>query len=257
MRELAAFPHQRQEAILAALARQGRVVAAELADLLGVSDDTVRRDLDELAAAGRLRRVRGGALPAAPDNPVRLDDRRGLHPAEKARIAKRVAALLADETVLSLAGGTTVEAVARELAGDGRARTILTTSVDVAVVLAEAPGEVLLAGGHLEPASRTTVGADALDAVRRVRAGVAVLGVCSLHPAAGLTTNHAGEAEVLRAMAACADRVLVGAEAAKIGTASAHVVAPAADVDTLVTDSDEPAEDLRALRDLGVEVVVA
>jgi DeoR/GlpR family transcriptional regulator of sugar metabolism len=257
MRDLAALPDQRREAILATLAREGRVVAVQLAELLGVSDDTVRRDLDELAAAGRVRRVRGGALPAASTTPHRVADRRELHAAEKARIATRAAAMLAGEEVLSLGGGTTTLAIARELARDGRPHTVLTTSPEIAVALADAPGEVLLAGGRVEPDSRTTIGAQAIDAVRRVRAGVAVLGACSLQAAAGLTTHCAGEAEVLRAMIQSADRLLVAAESAKLGTTAAHVVAPAADVAQLVTDADAPAEEARALRDLGLEVILA
>ena len=257
MRSSAVLPDQRREAILDALARDGRVVAAHLAQLLDVSDDTVRRDLDELAASGRVRRVRGGALPAASATPVRMVDRQELHAAEKARIARRAAALLADEPTISLGGGTTVLAIARELAADGRARTVLTTSPDVAMALADAPGELLLAGGRLEPDSRTIIGAEALDAVRRVRPAVAVLGVCSLQAAIGLTTNAAGEAEVARAQVACAGRLLVATEGAKLGSSAPHLVARAGDVAQLVTDGDAPDEELDALRALGVEVLTA
>ncbi|HEU4975880.1 MAG TPA: DeoR/GlpR family DNA-binding transcription regulator [Baekduia sp.] len=257
MREFAVLPDQRREAILAALARDGRVVAAALAEQLGVSDDTVRRDLDELAATGRVRRVRGGALPAVSSTPPRVTDRQELHAEQKARIARRAAALLADEPVLVLAGGTTMLALARELAADGRQRTVLTTSPDIAITLADAPGEVLLAGGRLDAASRTVVGSDALDAVARVRGTVAVLGVCSLHAAIGLTTRGAAEAEILRAMAGGADRLVVATEAAKLGSAAAHVVAPAERVAQLVTDDGAPAEELAALRGLGVEVLLA
>jgi DeoR/GlpR family transcriptional regulator of sugar metabolism len=257
MREAAALPDQRREAILGALARDGRVVAAQLARLLDVSDDTVRRDLDELAAAGRVRRVRGGALPAAAVTPLRMADRQELHTAEKARVARRAAQLLAGEPTISLAGGTTMLAIARELAGDGRSRTVLTTSPDVAVALADAPGDVLLAGGRLDPDSRTTVGAEALDAVRRVRPAVAVLGACSLQAAIGLTTYSAAEAEVLRAQAGSAGRIMVATEGAKLGSSAAHVIARAGDVAQLVTDDTAPGEELAALRALGVEVVTA
>jgi DeoR/GlpR family transcriptional regulator of sugar metabolism len=257
MREAAALPDQRREAILGALARDGRVVAAQLARLLDVSDDTVRRDLDELAAAGRVRRVRGGALPAAAVTPLRMADRQELHTAAKARVARCAAQLLAGEPTISLAGGTTMLAIARELAADGRSRTVLTTSPDVAVALADAPGDVLLAGGRLDPDSRTTVGAEALDAVRRVRPAVAVLGACSLQAAIGLTTYSAAEAEVLRAQAGSAGRIMVATEGAKLGSSAAHVIARAGDVAQLVTDDTAPGEELAALRALGVEVVTA
>jgi DeoR/GlpR family transcriptional regulator of sugar metabolism len=257
MRETAVLPDARREAILGALARDGRVVATELAAALGVSDDTVRRDLDELAASGRVRRVRGGALPAAATTPARLVERLGHDTPAKAAVAARAAALLADEDVLSICGGTTALAIAQLLAVDGRARQVVTTSPDVALALADAPGEVLLAGGRVEPDSRTTVGAEAVDAIRRVRAGVAVLGACSLHPAVGLTTYHAGEAEVAREQARCAGRLMVATEGSKLGSAAAHVIARADEVAQLVTESSAPEAELAALRALGVEVVIA
>lgn len=257
MRPPAVLPDQRREAILTALARDGRVVATQLAAALDVSDDTIRRDLDELDAAGRVRRVRGGALPTASPTPPRVVDRAELHTTEKAAVARRVAALLADEEVISLSGGTTTLAIARLLAVDGRSRQVLTTSPDVALALADAPGEVLLAGGRLEPDSRTTVGAEAIDAVRRVRPSVAVLGACSLHPAIGLTTHCSGEAEVLREQARCAGRLLVATEGAKLGSTAAHVIAAAQDVAQLVTDAGAPEEELAALRAAGVDVVLA
>jgi DeoR/GlpR family transcriptional regulator of sugar metabolism len=257
MRDSAVLPEARREAILSALARDGRVVATQLAAALGVSDDTVRRDLDELAGDGRVRRVRGGALPAQAQTPPRMVDRQELHTAEKAAIATRAAALLAEEDVVSFGGGTTCLAIARLLAADGRARQVITTSPDVALALADAPGEVLLAGGRLEPDSRTTVGADAIEAIGRMRPGVAVLGACSLHPAVGMTTYCAGEAEVLRRQTRCAARLLVAAEGTKLGSTAAHVVASADDVAVLVTDADAPDEEVAALRALGVEVVVA
>jgi DeoR/GlpR family transcriptional regulator of sugar metabolism len=257
MRELAALPEQRREAILAQLAHDGRVVAAELAERLGVSDDTLRRDLDELASAGRLRRVRGGALPASSPTPVRFQERHGHDTETKGRIAARALDIVGADAVLSLGGGTTALAVARLLARDDRRRTVLTTSPDAALALSEAPAaEVLMPGGTLEPDSRTLVGAAAVDAVRAVRAESAVLGACSLHPAVGLTTNAAGEAEVLRAMVGAAGRVVVVTAATKLGSVAPHVVAPAAAVTHLVTESGGPAAELEALGELGVDVVV-
>src|SRR3954470_17436116 len=122
MRDSAVLPDARREAILSALARDGRVVAAQLAAALGVSDDTVRRDLDELAGDGRVRRVRGGALPAQASTPPRMAERQEIHTPEKAAVAARAAALLADEPVVSLGGGSTCLEIARLLAADGRTR---------------------------------------------------------------------------------------------------------------------------------------
>jgi DeoR/GlpR family transcriptional regulator of sugar metabolism len=186
-----------------------------------------------------------------------MADRVELETPARAAVAARAAALLADESSVSLGGGTTCLAIARALAADGRARQVLTTAPDIALALADAPGEVVLAGGMLEPDSRTTVGAEAIDAVRRMRPSVAVLGACSLTAAVGLTTYAAGEAEVLREQARCAGRVLVATTSEKLGSASAHVIAAAADVAQLVTDDAAPETELDALRALGVEVTLA
>src|SRR4051812_50092219 len=107
MRDSAVLPDARREAILSALARDGRVVATELAGTLGVSDDTVRRDLDELAATGRVRRGRGGALPAPAATPPRMGERPEHPTPQKAAGAALAASLLLDEAGGSPAGGAT------------------------------------------------------------------------------------------------------------------------------------------------------
>jgi DeoR/GlpR family transcriptional regulator of sugar metabolism len=244
----------RREAILAALRREGRVHAAELAQRFGVSLDTVRRDLQELAGAGALRRVHGGALPASP-GPVRFVDRRHDDVAAKSAIAVAAVALVRPGEVVALSGGTTVLELARQLPHD-LAATVITTSPDIAVALADKPAlTVDLVGGRLHPDARTVTGPEAVDALRRVRPDACVLSACSLDPRVGLTLRHREEAEVVRAMVADAGRVLSLTTAAKLGSAGPYPIAGPERIDTLVTDAAP--EDVVALRDLGVEVVHA
>ncbi len=211
-------------------------MASDLAARLGVSDDTVRRDLDDLAAAGAIRRVRGGALPPAPPG-GRYADRRDVDVAAKDRLALAAASLLPRTGVVAVGGGTTLLALARHWPEDF-AGTVVTVSPDAALALPPTV-EVVLPGGRLHPDARTLVGADTVEAVRAIHADVCVLGACSLHPEAGLGADHRDEAQVMAAMLAGAARVVVVAAGAKLGTAAPFVVAPPEAVHVLITDAGE------------------
>jgi DeoR/GlpR family transcriptional regulator of sugar metabolism len=244
----------RREAILAVLRRDGRVHAAELAQRFGVSLDTVRRDLQELADAGALRRVHGGALPAAP-GPERFVDRRADDVEAKSAIAAAAVGLIRPGEVVAVSGGTTVLELAQRLP-DELTATVITTSPDIAVALADHPGlTVDMVGGRLHPDARTVTGPEAVDALRRVRPDVCVLSACSLDARAGLTLRHREEAEVVRAMVADAGRVLSLTTAAKLGSAGPYPIAGLERIDTLVTDAGD--DEAAVYRDLGIEVVRA
>lgn len=243
---------ERRQAILGRLERDGKVVASELVASLRVSEDTVRRDLRELADQGLLQRVHGGALPAPP----RIGSfARRLEIAHEAKVALATAALplLDGARVIVLDGGTTPLELARRLPErfDG---TVVTNSPPIAAALAAHPrAEVVLVGGRLLKPDLVTVGAAAVEALRAVRADVCVLGICSLHPEVGVTTLDHDEAHVKRAMVACAGEVIALATADKLRTASPWVVARLADVDHLVTDGE--AELTRPFAAAGIDVV--
>jgi DeoR/GlpR family transcriptional regulator of sugar metabolism len=229
---------ERRQAILTWLERDGKVVASELVGALGVSEDTVRRDLRELAAHGLVQRVHGGALPPAPPAAT-FAQRLAIAPEAKAHLAEAALPLLDGAQVLLLDGGTTALELARRLPAD-RAMTVLTNSPPVAAELAAHPSaEVVLIGGRLLKVSQVTVGAPTVDALRQVRADVCVLGICSLHPELGVTALDHDEAHVKRAMVAASADVIALATADKLGTASPWLVAPLADLTHLVTDAGD------------------
>ena len=228
---------ERRQVILTRLERDGKVVASELVGALGVSEDTVRRDLRELAAHGLVQRVHGGALPPAPRGGD-FDERLAIAPEAKAHLAEAALPLLEGANVLLLDGGTTALELARRLPPE-RDCTVLTNSPPVAEALAAHPrAEVVLIGGRLLKQSQVTVGAAAVDALRQVRADVCVLGICSLHPDVGVTALDHDEAHVKRAMVAASAEVIALATADKLRTASPWVVAPLSDLTHLVTDAD-------------------
>src|SRR5918997_1907488 len=192
---------ERRQAILGRLERDGKVIASELVETLGVSEDTVRRDLRELAAGGLVQRVHGGALPPPP----------GVGPfTQRLRVAPE------------------------------RDCTVLTNSPPVAAALAAHPrAEVVLIGGRLLKASQVTVGSATVDALRQVHADACVLGICSIHPELGVTAIDHDEAHVKRAMVAASAEVIALATADKLRTAGPWVVAPLADLTHLVTDAGD------------------
>ena len=243
---------ERRQAILARVARDGRVVASELVASLGVSEDTVRRDLRDLAEQGLLHRVHGGALASAPAAGS-FTQRLEVSHEKKAALAEAALPLLVGARVIVLDGGTTTLELARRLPllYDG---IVVTNSPPVASVLSDHPkAEVLLVGGRMLKDAQVAVGAVAAEGFRTVRADICVLGICSLHPDVGVTTLDDEEAHVKRAMVASAGEVIALATADKLSTASPWVVAQLADIDHLVTDGSD--ELTRPYTSAGVDVV--
>jgi DeoR/GlpR family transcriptional regulator of sugar metabolism len=247
---------ERRQAILATLERDGKVVAARLVDELGVSEDTIRRDLRELAAQGLVQRVHGGALAPAPQ-PGTFADRSETCTAEKVALAQAAIGVLAGARVILLDGSTTNLELARRLPPE-RACTVLTNSPPIAAALAGHPSaEVVMIGGRLEKAAQVTVGATAVDFIRSVRADACVLGVCALHPEAGLSTDELEEAHVKRAMVAASADVIALATTDKLSAGSPYLVAPVAELTHLVAEAAAPDALVDPYRAAGVTVTRA
>jgi DeoR/GlpR family transcriptional regulator of sugar metabolism len=247
---------ERKRLILEVLERDGRVVAKRLSEELGLSEDTLRRDLRELAAAGRLQRVHGGALPASPAT-ADLTKRRMLSTDGKVRIGRAAAATVRPGQVVFLDGGTTAMQLARHLDRSLRA-TVVTHSPTVANELADHPAvQVELVGGRLFKHSMVALGASALEAISRVRADTFFLGVTGVHAEAGLTTGDAEEAAVKRAISRQSGETVVLASAEKLGAASPFQVLDLAHVDVLICEGEPPAELALALKQNAVSVRMA
>ena len=248
---------QRKRLLLTRLAADGQVVAKDLAHELGTSEDTIRRDLRELAQAGKLQRVHGGALPLAVKVAVAEGDlrvRQQVSPAAKLALGRAGAAMIMPGQVVILDGGTTALQVARHLPAGLRA-TIVTHSPTVAVEAAAHPNvEIIMLGGRLFRHSMVNVGAAVIDAAARLRADLYFMGVTGVHPEAGTSTGDAEEAAVKRALHARAAETIVLASAEKLMAASAFVVAPLAELSLVVVPGNTPERTLRALRAGGVKV---
>jgi DeoR/GlpR family transcriptional regulator of sugar metabolism len=247
---------QRKRHILELLRRDGQVIAKDLSQSLGLSEDTIRRDLRELAASGQLLRVHGGALPASPAI-ADMTGRRLIATDAKAAIGRVAAGQIRPGQVVILDGGTTSREVARHLAPDLRA-TVVTHSPTIAAELENhASVDVLLIGGRLFKHSMVTVGAIAIEAIQRIRADLFFLGVTGVHASEGLTTGDAEEAAVKRALMTRAAETIVLASPEKLGAVSPYLVAPIAEASGLVTHADAPDEIVGSLERLGLRVIRA
>jgi DeoR/GlpR family transcriptional regulator of sugar metabolism len=247
---------QRKTYILKVLKEQGQVIAKTISEELELSEDTIRRDLRELAAEGKLQRVHGGALPASPavgDFAVRQQ----IATSGKVAVGRAAANLVRSGQVVILDGGTTTQQLAKHLPHDLRA-TVVTHSPTIAVALQEHPSiEVILIGGRLFKHSVVTVGAAAMDAISRIRADVYFMGVTGIHPEAGLSTGDMEEAHIKRALSAAAAETHVLVTAEKVNAASPYVIAALTDIDGVIVESRVPKQVLAAYKKMGLSVVRA
>lgn len=246
----------RKQAIIATLKRDGQVVAKALSASFDVSEDTIRRDLRELASEGLLQRVHGGALPSSPAVGD-IVQRQQINTAAKLAIARKAAELILPGQVAILDGGTTCVLLARHLPPTLEA-TIVTHSPSVAVELVNHPGiEVVLIGGRLFKHSMVAIGAAAIEAITHIRADVYFMGVTGVHPTAGLSTGDLEEAHIKRALAARAAEVVVLASIEKINAASAYVIAEVTAANTIVVERKAPGTLTEPLAALGLTILRA
>jgi len=244
---------ERQSMILTMLRQDGKVVAGDLSQRLGVSEDTIRRDLRELADAGHMTRVHGGGLPSSPAG-TSFKERLKQSPVAKAAIARATLKHIHNDQVIILDGGTTNLMVAEALPADLQT-TIVTNSPLIAAELADHQGvNVIMIGGVLYKSSQVTTGASTVEAFQTIRADVCLLGVCSLHPEAGITLVDYEEVFVKRAMIEGASEVIALASAEKMGTASAFEVAPINVITHLITEKSIPEAEINAYRNAGIQV---
>jgi len=245
---------ERRRRILDILGQEGRVVATDLQQALGVSGYTIRRDLDELAESRHLQRVHGGALARSPVAPT-YEGRQSQSVPGKRAVARAAATLLEPgQTVIVDGGSTALQLV--EAIPAGHSGTFITHSPPVAAALGRRPGiEVVVVGGLLDPRAMVAVGAQAIEAYGRFTADVCFLGIWSVHAATGMSSGYYEEAELRRVLVRRADRVVGLASRDKLGTTAQFGIAPATALTHLATEPDVPAELLDPFAELGIHVV--
>jgi DeoR/GlpR family transcriptional regulator of sugar metabolism len=248
---------ERRDLLLARLHQQGKLVARDLAQELGLSEDSVRRDLRELAAAGLCQRVYGGALPVSPAVGLPLADRSVLAPDSKRRIGVTAAGLITPGTTAILDGGTTALEVVAALRPDLDA-TIITHSATTAAALATHPRvNVLIIGGQLSKQAVSASGAIAAEAASGITADVALLIIPAIHPAEGLTHADPEAAALLRIMISRAAETYVMASVEKLGTVCAYKVTGLSEVAGIITDAPPTHPTVQQLSERGANIIQA
>lgn len=246
---------QRKHHILAQLAAHGQVLAKELSVALQATEDTIRRDLRELAAHGLLQRVHGGALSASPAAGNTLA-RASIASQDKADLGKLGASLVKAGQVVLLDGGTTALQIAKHLPLSLQA-TVVTHSPEVACALAaHSKLDVIMLGGKLFRHSMVNMGAQTLQAAAQMHIDVYFMGVTGAHLQAGLTTGDYEEAALKRALHAQAAETVVLASPEKLGTASPYVIAPLRAISILGLNHAPDAAWQSAAAQLGISVLL-
>ena len=240
--------------ILELLARDGTVTVSVLADELGVSEATVRRDLQALGDQRLLERSHGGAVAhgTAHELPVRYRTGRS---DEKRRIAQAAAELVTDGMAIGLTGGTTTTEVARML-GLRQGLTVVTNALNIAVELAVRPDlKLIVAGGVARATSYELVGSLADATLRSVYVDIAFVGVDGVDAERGLTTQNEVEAATNRVLMDRAKRTVVVADATKLGRVAFAEIAGIDRAHQLITNDGGDAEQLERLRAAGLAIM--
>ncbi|WP_248929601.1 DeoR/GlpR family DNA-binding transcription regulator [Paenibacillus hamazuiensis] len=252
------FEEERQQKIADYVQSKERASVQELAQLFGVSESTVRRDLKILEEANQLRRTHGGAVALLSDNSepsfVEKEDR---YRAQKEAIAKEAAALIQEGDTLVLDSGTTTYYLAKQLKAF-KQLTVVTNSVMVAQELAAQKGiDLVLTGGTLRHETLAMVGPLTEKALESVFVDKAFVAINGIDPAIGLTTPNMLEASAKKCIYRCAKQVILLADHSKFGRVSFAKVADLSDIDHCITDDGISDSALKVLEEAGIEVSVA
>ena len=247
---------ERQKRIEEHLLRMEFASLEELSELVDASVSTVRRDLDMLEVRGSVRRTHGGARLANPKSDEFAFSARDTHQlAEKEAIGQACAALIHPNQTVIIDAGTTCYHVARHL--ETKTPQVFTNSLPVANLFAAANKlEVVVSGGVIYPRLGVLVGPLAVEAFSKIRADAAIMS-CGGITLEGITNSHGLLIEIQRAMIQAARRVIFCVDSTKFGRQSITKLCDLQTIDTIVTDKAAPANLVRALRKLGIEVVVA
>jgi len=229
---------ERHQHILNRISKDSRIYATTLSTELGVSDDTLRRDLTELDQKGFLTKVHGGAI-AKSGISIEFNDRLNTAITGKRQIAAKVIPMFREGDVILIDGGTSNLEVVRQLPKDMKL-TIYTNSFPIVSQLFDHPNlDIIFLGGKVFPSSQVTVGISVFQALQTVHADWAVIGISDIHPEKGLTLPDREEAMIKRFMIERGQKRIVLADSCKLNTARTYHVASLGDIDYIVTEDDK------------------
>lgn len=225
---------ERQAFIMKQVNLYNRVLSAELCLQLGVSEDTVRRDLNELANKGKIVKVHGGALTKS-YNHTAIQSEVYAHD-EKEVIARKALRLLKDGMFVLTGGGTTVRTLAKLIPNDLKL-TFFTISPQIALELIEHPNlEVILIGGQISPQTQVCMGGEAIHRLNDLRVDLCLMGTAGIDLAAGLTESEWEVVQVKKAMMKAADKMAMLTISEKLGSIKRMKFCEVTEIDYLITE---------------------
>ncbi|WP_425074771.1 DeoR/GlpR family DNA-binding transcription regulator [Sagittula sp. S175] len=247
----------RHPEILEIARREGKVTVEGLAEHFGVTLQTIRRDLSDLAEHGRLERVHGGAvLPSGTTN-IGYEERRTINPEGKTAIARACAARIPNDISLFLNIGTSTEAVARELLHHTNLM-VVTNNMNVANILVANPAcEIIVTGGQLRRSDGGLVGTLAAETIRKFKFDMAVIGCSALDRDGDLLDYDIQEISVSQTILRQSRKSFLVADHSKFSRSAPAKIASLAEVSTFFTDNPLPADLHTACEGWGTEIVIA
>ena len=249
---------ERQKLILSMLARQRRLSVTDIVRQFSISEATARRDLESLTSQGKAQRVHGGVIAveqAPPELPILERESEQLE--EKRRIGRAAASLVAEHESLFLGSGTTVLEVARNLR-EHKNLTVITNSLPVLNILAGIPGiTVISLGGMLRESELSFIGHITEQAMIEVHADKVFMGTRGASLEHGFTNDYLQETLTDRAILKSGREVIMVADHTKVNRVSTVLLAPLNSVHTFVTDSGADKKFIQALKQQGLQVVIA
>ncbi|MGQ9585951.1 MAG: DeoR/GlpR family DNA-binding transcription regulator [Anaerolineae bacterium] len=244
---------RRREVLRFVQANDGATVA-ELAERFGVSESTIRRDLQRLGRREAILRTHGGALPAAPEPPIL--QRKGEQSEAKQRIGRAAADLIADGETVFIGSGTTAWEITQHLAGK-KDLTVITNALNVAYALVACPHiSVIVIGGLLRHSELSMLGHLSDLVLRELHAHKAFMGVRAISVRHGLTNDYLMETLTDRLILQMASEVIIVADHTKFGKVSTVLLAPVTEVDVIVTDTGLSEGTAKEYEALGIDVML-
>lgn len=250
---------ERQQRILGLLRKDFTVRSSRLSELMGVSEMTIRRDLDNLEKQGLIERTHGGAVfrQERVAGKFRYTTSVEKNLVEKQNIAKRAAAMIEPHDTIFLGEGVTTAHVVR-YAEPGMPFTIFTNNLGAVSEMTDNTAELILLAGAYNPGTHALAGPLTMEMIRQVHASKVFLGVDGLSLSAGLTTPDLEIAVIERSLIRhTRGRIIAMADHQKFGLVAEISIAPLKDIDVLITDREIPREFKQDLESMGVQVVVA
>lgn len=245
---------ERQLYILKKVNNEGKAVTNNLVAELGVAEDTIRKDLQELSKEGLVKRIHGGALKISQDL-VDFNERITVNPTIKEQLAIKAVELIYDKKVLYIDGGTTNLKFAESLPKDYDG-TVITNSPTIALALCGHKSiKINLIGGELDPVTKIIKGESSIKQIEAMNIECCILGVSSLSPNNGITFPSFGEAQLKKELIGQSNQVIVIANKEKLGSVSTYLIADISCIDILITNETDEAV-VRTYSQCGPQVIV-